>query len=252
MRNRFDQYPSQLAAIERLPEKDKYSKDDLLIPDLNLYQDSNGSGVEIYYIPFDYYQEQAKVSLVGITPGWTQMDLAMRVFRNGLNNRTPLHDICLELVEKASFGGSLRKNLISMLDQLGVNECIGIESASELFTTQSHLIHTTSVLRHPVFVHGENYTGHSPKILKHEKFLEYIDTIFLPEINNVKDSLIIPMGKAVADVLDVLISKGLVDKRRCLLGFPHPSGANGHRKKHFEERRELMAVTVEDWFSSNH
>jgi hypothetical protein len=40
----------------------------------------------------------------------------------------------------------------------------------------------------------------------------------------------------------------IVDSDRCLFGFPHPSGANGHRKKHFEERKEELSERVKGWF----
>jgi hypothetical protein len=43
--------------------------------------------------------------------------------------------------------------------------------------------------------------------------------------------LIIPLGKAVESVLEQFIKEGSISESQCLMGFPHPSGANGHRQK---------------------
>jgi hypothetical protein len=44
-----------------------------------------------------------------------------------------------------------------------------------------------------------------------------------------------------------LSAKGVIEPRRCLFGFPHASGANGHRQKFFNERRDRLRRTVADW-----
>ncbi len=246
----FDTYKDKLSVIESLPEKKSYNKQDLLTEDLRLYSSTDKQEVEVYYTPFDYYEEDAKISLIGITPGWTQMELAIRVFRKGLTSHTALPKICEELEEKASFGGSMRKNLTEMLDQLEIHHLLGINSTAELFSSRHDLLHTTSVLRYPVFVNGENYTGHKPDILTYQKFTDYIEQIFIPEMQAVTNSLVIPLGKAVADVLERLTQRGVLDDRRCLLGFPHPSGANGHRKKHFEARKDALKRLAKEWITS--
>jgi hypothetical protein len=45
--------------------------------------------VEIYYTPFDHVNENALVTLVGITPGWHQMRLAYTVARDLLREGLP-------------------------------------------------------------------------------------------------------------------------------------------------------------------
>lgn len=52
--------------------------------------------------------------------------------------------------------------------------------------------------------------------------------------------MIIPLGKAVEEVLALMINENLIKKEQCLLGFPNPSGANGHRKIQFEANKEKM------------
>jgi hypothetical protein len=63
-----------------------------------------------------------------------------------------------------------------------------------------------------------------------------------------QEPLIIPLGKTVEDVLKSLVEADLVNPRHCLFGFPHPSGANGHRRKQFMESRAEMARVIEGFF----
>lgn len=63
-----------------------------------------------------------------------------------------------------------------------------------------------------------------------------------------QNALIISLGKTVEEVLEFMISEGFIKKEQCLLGFPHPSGANGHRKKQFDENKEILLNKINDYF----
>lgn len=234
-----------LPTIKLLEVDRELTRSDLIVPELQLYGEGS---LEIYYVPFDYIKPNAKLLIAGITPGWTQMELAYRVFRNGLTQDKSLVEIYSDVEQAASFAGSMRTNLINMLDELRIPNHLGILSSACLFSESHHLLHTTSAIRYPVFIKGKNYTGHNPKLLKNPKLREFIDTIFIEELSQVPNSLIIPQGKAVSEVLEYLIQQGKLSENRCLLRFPHASGANGHRKKQFEESRMLMEKQVEEWF----
>lgn len=246
----FEINKQYLKYIESIPAKSKYEKKDLLIDSLCMNEDTKKPSIKVYYIPFDYYEENAKISLVGITPGWTQMELAIRHYKDGINKNFSIKQICENLEEVASFGGTMRNNLISMLDGIDIPKYLNIKSSAYLFSNSQKKLHTTSILRYPVFLNNENYTGHSPKIQKNEMFRNLIETNFIYEINRVKGSLIIPMGQSVSDVLQEMVGKKLINEKRCLFGFPHPSGANGHRKKQFEERKHLMNNKAYKWFEN--
>jgi hypothetical protein len=239
---KIEQY---LPTIKLLEVNRELTGSDLFIPELQLYKEGS---LEIYYVPFDYIKPNARILIAGITPGWTQMELAYRVFRHGLTQGKSLVEIYSDVEQAASFAGSMRVNLINMLDELWIPYYLGLSSSACLFSESHHLLHTTSVIRYPVFIKGENYTGHNPKLLKNSKLREFIDSIFIEELTQVPNALIIPQGKAVSEVLQYLIQQGKLSAKRCLLGFPHASGANGHRKKHFEESRILMEKQVEEWF----
>ena len=65
-------------------------------------------------------------------------------------------------------------------------------------------MHTVSLVPYPVFVKKQNYTGHTPKLLKSDFLMKYIYYNFIDEINkidNFEDVLLIPLGRAVEEVL---------------------------------------------------
>src|ERR1700737_5521526 len=59
----------------------------------------------------------------------------------------------------ASFSGPMRPKLVAMLDSIGVNRLLGLQSTASLWDGDARLAHFTSVLRFPVFIDGENYSG---------------------------------------------------------------------------------------------
>lgn len=230
-------------AILSLPSG-SLSKEHLFVKDFLIQE--NGD-LSIYYVPYDYVNEQAKVMIIGITPGFTQMQLAFRSARADLIAGVPYRLIDKNAKKIASFAGSMRKNLVEMLNDIGLPSAIGIENSAALFEDRRDLLHTTSVIRYPVFQNGKNYTGHNPAILKSETLYHYAESILLPELAAVKDALVIPLGKSVSEVIRSFTRKGWVNEERCLFDMPHPSGANGHRRKQFEQSLAKLKQQVEDF-----
>lgn len=235
-----------IEVIKKLPIKSKYSKEELLINDFLIQKEGK---VEIYYAPHnEYINPKAKVFIVGITPGFQQMNAAIVEARKGIENGLSIDEISYNCKVAARFSGSLRNNIISMLDGIYLNNALEINSCSELFKDKDYLLHTISLIPYSVFVDGNNYTGHTPKILKTPILMKYIENIFLDELSNLENVLIIPLGKAVEEVLDKFIKEGRIDEEYVLKGFPHPSGANGNRKKQYEDNKEKMIEHIKEIF----
>src|SRR5215217_2021844 len=78
-RNLFETFAPYIRA---LPDRQRLTKDDLLTPTFRRYQEE---GLEVYYAPFDYVNRDAKVAVVGITPGWAQKEIAYRSARDDLH-----------------------------------------------------------------------------------------------------------------------------------------------------------------------
>lgn len=236
----FDKYCDD---IEKL---NSFEKEDILNKKFELFSNNN---MKIYYAPHnEIINEKAKIFIVGITPGWTQTSIAYRTAHEGLTKHLDYERIKKECKRNSRFAGSMRKNLIEMLDDLQLNKKLHIDSCLELFKNRDELLHTTSIIPYPVFINGKNYTGSSPKILDSEILKEYLENYFYKEVEKLSKTLIIPLGKAVEEVLELMISDNLIKREQCLLGFPHPSGANGHRKIQFENNKENLINIINEYY----
>ena len=226
-----------------------FDKENILNEQFELYNKEN---MKIYYAPHnETINNKAKIFIVGITPGWTQTSIAYETAHNGIINNLEPELIKKECKKNSRFAGSMRKNLIEMLDELNINEKLDLDSCSELFEEKDYLLHTTSIIPYPVFINNKNYTGSNPKIMDNEILYSYVKRYFYNEIEKLPNVLIVPLGKAVEEVLKKMIKDNLIKEEQCLLGFPHPSGANGHRKKQFEENKMKLLMMVEEYFKNS-
>ena len=223
-----------------------FDKENILNEKFELYNKDN---MKIYYAPHnETINNKARIFIVGITPGWTQTSIAYKTAHNGIINHLEPEVIKKECKKNSRFAGSMRKNLIEMLDELNLNKKLHMDSCSELFEEKDYLLHTTSIIPYPVFINNKNYTGSNPKIMDNEILYSYVKKYFYNEIKILPNALIVPLGKAVEEVLEKMIKDNLIKEEQCLLGFPHPSGANGHRKKQFEENKMKLLSIVEQYF----
>lgn len=235
-----------LDKIKALPLKSKYTKDELLTSDFLIETED---AIEIYYAPHnEYLNPQAKVFIVGITPGFEQMSTAISEARKCLEEKMSIEEIQYRCKVAGRFSGSLRQNLIKMLSDLNLANHLGISDANKFFSSHDKFIHTISLIPYPVFVNGKNYTGHSPKLLKSPLLMKYVYQNFLDELNQLQDILIVPLGKGVEEVLFHLASERLLNEEQILKGFPHPSGANAHRFQQFKDNQQSMNQQINYWF----
>ncbi|KQL38277.1 hypothetical protein AN960_14695 [Bacillus sp. FJAT-25509] len=204
--------------------------------------------LEIYYAPFEYINERAKVIIVGITPGLHQMKQSYSTVIRFKDTEMDDEEILHEVKKNSSFEGPMRKNLIAMLDELELHYYLGLNSTSELFSTASHLVQTTSVIKYPAFYKGKNYNGSTPNILRTDLLKKYIVNTFAEEIIRLEHPLIIPLGVNVSKVLTYLTTNDYLNSDSILYGFPHTSGGNGHRHKQFAENKEDMKQKIKDYF----
>ena len=186
--------------------------------------------IEIYYAPFDYVNSKAKIMIVGITPGLQQMLQSFQVINDGKSLK--------EVKDLSSFKGSMRTNLIKYLDELKVNKKLKIKSCESLFNKNSKHLHTTSLVKYPVFDKGKNYSGSN--ILKKKILLEFIEKNFLKELKILKKVIIIPLGNTVSSTIEYLKKKYNLKLVFFLKGFPHPSGANARKNIQFKQNKMTM------------
>ncbi len=188
------------------------------------------ANIKIYYAPFDYVNSKAKIMIVGITPGLQQMLQSFQVINDGKSLK--------EVKDLSSFKGSMRTTLIKYLDKLKVNKKLKIKSCESLFNKNSKHLHTTSLVKYPVFDKGKNYSGSN--ILKKKMLIEFIEKNFLKELKTLKKTIIIPLGNTVSSTIEYLNNKYNLKLTCFLKGFPHPSGANARKNIQFKENRSSI------------
>jgi hypothetical protein len=233
--------------IARLPFKDSYHVDDIVTDDFLIARDGS---LEIYYCTHnEYINTKAKLFIIGITPGFQQMSKSIAVARKCVEEKIPIADIPYICKRESRFFGPMRKNIIQMLDDLGLDQHLQLESSVDLFDERDELLHTTSVIPFAVFKNGKNYTGSSPKILKNNLLSYYVSQYFLPQASTLSNSLFIPLGKSVEEVLREYCKRGLLKEENILPGFPHPSGADGHRVRQFNENKQNMKNIISEFFN---
>ena len=199
--------------------------------------------IEVCYAPFEYINLMARIVIVGITPGRTQMLNAIRECHRQLDAGASESDALRAAKLTGAFSGAMRPNLIGMLDAIGLQRWAGISSCAELFGKSSHLAQTASVLRNPVFVAGENYNG-TPSMVRHPLLRQQLIDGFGQDVKELHSAIYVPLGDKVAEALNVLADLGIVDRSRILEGLPHPSGANAERIAYFLGKKEKAALST--------
>lgn len=201
----------------------------------------------VVYAPLDHVNTGARIVLAGLTPSWRQ---ARTAYAAHAELREADEELAgREIKRRAVFNGSLRANLIEMLDTLSLHDHLGLGSTAALFDTHADMLHATNVLRYPVFKAGKTYSGQNPRTSGHPFLRAMLERLCAAELARVPDALIVPLGRAAEDGLWHLSELGLLRRERLLRGFPHPSAANGRRKAELARARADLQWQLESWFS---
>lgn len=169
---------------------------------------------------FDYVNPNADVVIVGITPGNSQL----KGEREGIEPR--------EIKRRNAFAGSMRPNLVKMLDHIGVNSMLGIKSCKTLWEEDFDKVDMTSLLVEATYELKKDGTmemfRHAEKIAKSVKLTRMLEEGFVKNCSRYEiDVLFVACGPGVYDVLKKLKAEGRI--RGKVVGIAHPSGANQGR-----------------------
>jgi len=186
--------------------------------------------IEVYYAPFDYINSKAKIMIVGITPGLQQMLKSFEAINEGRSLK--------EVKDLSSFKGSMRATLIKYLDELNINKKLRINSCESLFNINSKYLHSTSLIKYPVFDKGKNYSGSN--LLKKKILLDFLEAHFVKELKKLDKTIIVPLGNTVSSTIDYLNNEFKLNLKCFLKGFPHPSGLNVRKDIQFKENKIRM------------
>ena len=186
--------------------------------------------IEIYYAPFDYINSKAKIMIVGITPGLQQMLQSFEAVNEGKSLK--------EVKDLSSFKGSMRTTLIKYLDELNINKKLRIKSCESLFNINSKYLHSTSLIKYPVFDKGKNYSGSG--LFKKKILLDFLEAHFVKELKKLDKTIIVPLGNTVSSTIEYLNNEFKLNLKCFLKGFPHPSGLNVKKDIQFKENKTRM------------
>ncbi len=211
-----------------------------------LLLDTGSSGakrIDVAYAPFDFVNLKARIVIVGLTPGRQQMRNALHEAKRLLDSGASIEAAAEGAKVFASFSGTMRNNLVALLDHVGLSQRLGVASTQALWNGRSDLVHFTSALRYPVFVDGDNYSG-APDMLKTPLLARHLKAWFASEMAALPDAWYVPLGPKVAAALASVARDIGINPGRVLSGMPHPSGANAERISFFLGRKPRSALSA--------
>ena len=185
--------------------------------------------VRMFYAPFDHVTPDARIAIVGMTPGAHHAQQALLAAREALlAGKTPLEASRIAKIHASFSGEPMRTNLVRMMDAVGIARLLGLATTRSLWEQDSQLVHFTSALRYPVFVDGQNWSG-TPDMIRTPKLRGWLVEWTGAELAQLNDCLIVPLGPKVAAAMHHLAAQGMIDAAQIMDGMPHPSGANQER-----------------------
>ena len=224
MNSLFKHFAGQISGLE--PLSDNASP----FPELTLWENAP-KGLTCFYAPFEHVNPAAKLIVIGITPGHTQMNRALTAAAQAIRNGRSVDDAVAEVKKHGSLSGAMRPNIVRTLDKLGYPRKLGIGSSVELWDESFHLVHFCSLLKYPVFLKGKDYNG-TPNPFKVPELRRLLLDGFAKDLQALPgDAELVPLGDFVAGVLSKLDDMGLVPQKvfryeGSVVAPPHPSGAN--------------------------
>ncbi|CAI8805087.1 DUF2088 domain-containing protein [Pseudomonas sp. IT-194MI4] len=185
------------------------------------------------YIPFEHVNTDAKLVIVGITPGPNQLRLAygevQRLMTAGIPTTTLLH----EVKKLGAFGGSaMRPNLLRYLRHFQFDKILRITDVESLWDENAGLFHGTSVIPHAAFTttpKGESmFAGSFGYLMASPLFRECFMDCFVSTLREINpDALYIGLGDCPEDALQWCVDNGYLQPRQVLGSFCHPSTSGG-------------------------
>lgn len=184
---------------------------------------------ELFYTPFEHVNVGARLVLVGITPGTTQLELAyteaQRLIRAGASDP----EILLATKQIGAFGGpSMRPNLIRMLKHFRFAQILRIRDEEDLWGSESRLLHATSVIPHAAFHATKMFAGSFSEVQATPIFWKCFLEDFVPTLKKVNsEALYIALGPTPLNALAWCVAENLLRGEQILGALAHPSTSGG-------------------------
>lgn len=232
----FDQFAP---ALKRLGSQGQNA------PEFSLGKDGR---YELKYIPFEHINRDARLVLVGITPGPNQIELAYGAAQSLLDTGADRAQILAEIKKTGSFGGAaMRPNLLRMLRHFPFNRLLGIEDVATLWSTDAHLLHSTSVVPHAVFENDKPFNGTFDTILKVPLLKQCFLNNFVATIAHLRgDALYVSLGETPKAALEWCVDQGYLGAKQGLGAFCHPSSSGGSATAYYLREKSRADLAEKD------
>ena len=223
----FEHYKSVLA---------KFGHEAALEADTILEKDEK---ITLYYTPFEMVNTEAKLVLVGITPGRQQVRDAYRLAHQFIQEGRPDHEVLTRVKTAATFSGAnMRHNLRKILTTYKIDELIGISDPDSLWGGAAHLLHATSVIPHAAFSGHRNFAGEFSDVRASPVLWNCFIRDFVSSLGSLPPKArFLPLGHTAQNALTWCVEKEYIVAEQVLGSVPHPSGAGGSRVSVFVGER---------------
>jgi hypothetical protein len=226
-------------ALKRLGSRGQHS------PEFNLGKDGL---YELRYIPFEHLNRDARLVIVGITPGPNQIELAYDTAQSLLISGAGREQILATVKRTGSFGGpAMRPNLLRMLRHFPFNRFLGIEDVATLWGADARLLHSTSVVPHAVFESGKPFNGKFDAILKSPLLKQCFLDSFVASIAKLRsDAVYVALGDTPKAALEWCVRQGYLRAQQVLGAFCHPSSSGGSATAYYLREKMLADLDEKD------
>lgn len=203
---------------------------------------------DLAYIPFEHVNHDAKLVIVGITPGNTQLELAYGEAQNLLNAGRTEEEILVQVKKTGAFGGkSMKPNLLKMLRHFHFEQLLGIADVEMLWGSRADSLHSTSVVPHAAFKDGQRFNGSFNEIMAVPLLKDCFLDCFVPSASEMNQSaLFVALGPCPQAALEWCVKEGVLRREQVLGSFCHPSSAGGSATGYY-----LREVSKEELDSKN-
>ena len=206
----------------------------------------NERGYNVYYVPFELINAAARLTLVGITPGPTQMAKAYAAAQQTIRANASDEEVLLNAKRAAAFVG-MRNRIEDMLDHFAIPRHLGIRNAAALWKEDFQHFQPTSIVPNAAFKGEDFFNGPFSEVLDVPLLRHQFENVFVPSIEKLsKQTVYVAMGPVVDEALRWCVDHGVIEERQLLGYFPHPSGRSGTQFDYFMRRKKLEDLHPKD------
>jgi hypothetical protein len=191
----------------------------------------------VQYIPFEYVNIDARLVMVGITPGNNQIDGTYATLNQRATSGEAKEDILRAIKRDNSFGGKgMKPNLRKMMRHFKFEKFVGVSDVEELWGKSHHLFQASSVVPNAAFKSAKKdgvqvwkmFPGSFEEVMGVQMLRQQFENAFAPSVRSMNpQALYVGLEPTPNDALQYCVDKGYIRQDQFLGSLAHPSSSNG-------------------------